>query len=137
MEIDYRQLCDDVLALMGLLKNAISKIAEKHHLTMQQLYALYAISEGESTMGRLAVALHCDASNVTGIVDRLVARELITSKESTQDLRAKTLALKDGGQQILAGVIDELPKLFGGTSITLQEYEQFHRFISKIDASND
>lgn len=137
MEMDSRQLCDDLLALLGRLKQAMSKAAEEYHLTMQQLYALYAIFEGESTMGHLASALHCDASNVTGIVDRLVDRELITSSPSTQDRRTKVLALKDTGEQIVTEFMYELPRYFGSTRITQKECTQLHNLIAKITSGNE
>ena len=43
-------------------------------------------------MGRLADTLSCDASNVTGLVDRLESRGLVRRQPSPDDRRVKVLA---------------------------------------------
>ena len=44
--------------------------------------------------------MHCEASNVTGIVDRLEARGLIERRPSAEDRRVKMLALTEEGQEL-------------------------------------
>jgi len=68
-----------------------------------QIHALYAIKHGDVTMGRVAETLHCDASNVTGIVDRLVAGQFITRQEGELDRRTKTLQLTAKGHRAIDG----------------------------------
>jgi DNA-binding MarR family transcriptional regulator len=51
-------------------------------------------------MGRLACALGCDASNVTGIVDRLEQRGLIERRPSERDRRVKVLVVTDQGAEV-------------------------------------
>src|SRR6476659_7306266 len=51
-------------------------------------------------MGRLACALGCDASNVTGIVDRLEKRGLIERRPSERDRRVKVLVVTAEGAQV-------------------------------------
>ena len=51
-------------------------------------------------MGRLACALGCDASNVTGIVDRLEQRGLIERRPSERDRRVKVLVVTDRGAEV-------------------------------------
>jgi DNA-binding MarR family transcriptional regulator len=48
-------------------------------------------------MGALAEALTCDASNVTGLVDRLEARGLIERLSQPRDRRVKAIALTKEG----------------------------------------
>jgi DNA-binding MarR family transcriptional regulator len=59
-------------------------------------------------MNELAALLACDNSNVTGLIDRLEARELVTRQPSTDDRRVKHLVLTDAGrslrEQLLARV---------------------------------
>src|ERR1700733_1896639 len=93
MEITPEQVCQDLLGLIGRIKTSLARLSEKYDLTIMQVHALYAISQGDTTMGRVADTLHCDASNVTGIVDRLVASKLITRHEGEHDRRTKTLHL--------------------------------------------
>ena len=49
-------------------------------------------------MSALADALHCDNSNVTGIVDRLEAAGLAERRPSERDRRVKAVVLTDKGE---------------------------------------
>ena len=60
-------------------------------------------------MSSLAGMLFCDASNVTGIVDRLEARGLIERRPAAQDRRVKLLALTPAGEQVRATVPPDDP----------------------------
>jgi DNA-binding MarR family transcriptional regulator len=51
-------------------------------------------------MREMAAALHCDASNITGIADRLTARGLVAREPDPDDRRVKLLALTTEGQQV-------------------------------------
>src|SRR5438445_5667984 len=51
-------------------------------------------------MGRLAETLSCDASNVTGLVDRLEARGLVERRPSGADRRVKVLQLTPTGSRL-------------------------------------
>ncbi|UWZ59663.1 MarR family transcriptional regulator [Dactylosporangium aurantiacum] len=50
-------------------------------------------------MRDLAEWLHCDASNVTGIVDGLERRGLVTRQSSPSDRRVKHLVLTEEGER--------------------------------------
>lgn len=83
-------------------------------------------------MGAVARALHCDASNVTGVIDRLVAGQLVTRQESTADRRAKTLQLTAKGEQIVDKVMNQLPAALGCAQLSVSERATFHTLISKL-----
>ena len=51
-------------------------------------------------MRDLAERLCCDASNVTGIVDRLEARGLVERRTAPDDRRVKHLVLTDDGRAL-------------------------------------
>jgi DNA-binding MarR family transcriptional regulator len=51
-------------------------------------------------MSTLAEALFCDASNVTGIVDKLESRGLIARQGTDHDRRVKHLAVTERGRRI-------------------------------------
>jgi MarR family transcriptional regulator, organic hydroperoxide resistance regulator len=53
-------------------------------------------------MGRLAETLACDASNVTGLVDRLESRGLVARQASAVDRRVKVLVLTPTGARLRA-----------------------------------
>ena len=51
-------------------------------------------------MGELAQQMHCDNSNITGIVDRLTERGLVERRAAEGDRRVKLVALTDAGRAI-------------------------------------
>ena len=51
-------------------------------------------------MGELAKHMHCDNSNITGIVDRLTERGLVERRAAEGDRRVKLVALTDEGRAI-------------------------------------
>ena len=53
-------------------------------------------------MRALAEAWHCDASNVTWLVDQLESRHLVERQVSTTDRRVKTVVLTDAGLALRA-----------------------------------
>jgi DNA-binding MarR family transcriptional regulator len=59
-------------------------------------------------MGEVAGALSCDASNVTGLVDRLEARGLVARQPSPADRRVKVLTLTAAGRRVRAVLIERL-----------------------------
>src|SRR6476646_3878053 len=59
-------------------------------LSPVQCHVLHLLEPGRALpMGRLAETLSCDASNVTGLVDRLEARGLVQRCPSADDRRVK------------------------------------------------
>jgi DNA-binding MarR family transcriptional regulator len=67
-------------------------------LTFAQAHALRLLDpERPLAMSALAQLLVCDASNVTGIADRLEARGLVERQSAGKDRRVKVLALTAAG----------------------------------------
>jgi DNA-binding MarR family transcriptional regulator len=64
--------------------------------------------EQPQTMGRMAELLHCDPSNVTGIVDALEERNLAERKPSEVDRRVKVVELTVPGEKLRARSIEEM-----------------------------
>src|SRR5438552_14831561 len=63
-------------------------------LSPVQCHVLHLIEPGRPLpMSRLAETLSCDASNVTGLVDRLESRDLVRRQPSPGDRRVKVLQL--------------------------------------------
>ena len=70
-------------------------------LTFAQAHALRLLDpESPLPMSALAERLLCDASNVTGIADRLEARGLVERRAGEGDRRVKTLALTPAGSEL-------------------------------------
>ena len=87
--------------IMQANKPRLMALAQELGLAPMQLHALRLIEPGtEVPMSSLAGLLFCDASNVTGIVDRLEARHLIERRPAPHDRRVKLLALTDEGVRV-------------------------------------
>jgi len=72
-------------------------------------HVLHLIEPGRPLpMSRLADTLSCDASNVTGLVDRLESRGLVERQTSAQDRRVKVLALTPAGMRLRAQVLSRM-----------------------------
>ena len=59
-------------------------------------------------MSELAEALDCDASNVTGLVDRLEARGFVERRAAPGDRRVRTLVLTPTGTEIRRRVLERM-----------------------------
>jgi DNA-binding MarR family transcriptional regulator len=70
-------------------------------LSPAQCHVLHLIEPGQPIpMGRLAQLLSCDASNVTGLIDRLESRGLVERRPLEHDRRVKALDLTPAGLQL-------------------------------------
>ena len=86
-------------------------LAAEFDLSPAQCHVLRLIDPGRPIpMGRLAETLACDASNVTGLVDRLESRGLIRRPPSVADRRVKVLDLTPVGARLRAVVLDRMTK---------------------------
>lgn len=75
--------------------------AAEHDLTPQSAHALFVLGEQQRlTMREFADELHCDASNATGVVDRLQRRGFVERSESPTDRRVKLLQLTAAGRRM-------------------------------------
>lgn len=78
---------------------AFEAVAARFALSPAQARALLLLADG-LPMSTIADRLRCDASNVTGIADRLTARGLVTREPSLRDRRVKLLVLTGEGQRL-------------------------------------
>ena len=75
-------------------------------------------------MCRIAEALDCDPSNITGIVDRLQARGLVERRSDPRDRRVKKLVLTAHGRdrrKRLLERLDEPPSAIQSLSLAEQQ----------------
>ena len=84
-------------------------LAAELQLSPAQCHVLHLIEPGRPIpMGQLAETLACDASNVTGLVDRLESRGLIRRRASEEDRRVKVLELTPTGARLRTLLIDRM-----------------------------
>jgi DNA-binding MarR family transcriptional regulator len=79
--------------------------AAGYDLTPVQYAALAAIgAHPGADQATLAGLIAFDRTTITGVVDRLVAKGLITRRESSRDRRARELTITAAGRQTLRGI---------------------------------
>src|SRR5258707_15850995 len=84
-------------------------LAAELELSPAQCHVLPLITPGRPIpMGQLAETLACDASNVTGLVDRLETRGLVRRRPSPEDRRVKVLDLTPPGSRLRALLVDRM-----------------------------
>lgn len=88
---------------------SLPALAAELELSPAQCQLLNQLEPGRPIpMGQLAGALSCDASNVTGLVDRLESRGLIERRPSEQDRRVKVLSLTPLGARLRAALLERM-----------------------------
>lgn len=102
----------DVIELIGAVVaryyEEYDRAAAKHSLTGAQARVLALLSLEPMPMRRIAQKLKCEPSNVTGIVDRLEARELVERRPDPADRRVKLAAVTERGRATGALLRDSL-----------------------------
>jgi DNA-binding MarR family transcriptional regulator len=84
-------------------------VAAGLELSPAQCHVLHLIEPNRPiSMGDLAETLACDASNVTGLVDRLESRGLVRRRGSEADRRVKVLVLTRTGSRLRALLLDRM-----------------------------
>jgi DNA-binding MarR family transcriptional regulator len=96
---------EEAWSLMGRLfwemRPRMLKVAAELGLTPPQMFALRALDPGSPMpMRELATLLHCDSSNVTGLVDGLEAQGLVERRSAVRDRRVRMLAVTERGVQV-------------------------------------
>ncbi|WDV56689.1 MarR family transcriptional regulator [Streptomyces coeruleorubidus] len=77
----------------------LTAAAALHGLTMTQAKMLILLRRQPLPMRALAGRLACDASNITGLVDRLEARGLVSRRADAADRRIKNVVATEEGRE--------------------------------------
>ena len=109
-------------------------LAAELELSPAQCHVLHLIEPDRPVpMGQLADTLACDASNVTGLVDRLEARGLVRRRPSEEDRRVKVLVLTPTGTRLRALLVDRMtapPATLERLSV--REQRELMRMLSRL-----
>jgi DNA-binding MarR family transcriptional regulator len=119
-----RTTAQEAWGLMGKLfwemRPRMVRVAGEFGLTPPQLFALRTLDpDAPVPMRALAVALHCDSSNVTGLVDGLAAQGLVQRREAEHDRRVRMLVVTERGKEVrgrLIEVMSEVPQALASLS---------------------
>jgi MarR family transcriptional regulator, organic hydroperoxide resistance regulator len=102
-------------------------------LSFPQAHALKVLRPDHPiAMRELAGSLHCDPSNITGIVDRLGDRGLVERGSAPGDRRVKTLMLTEEGTALRMRLLDRLSEPPPGLGkLTVDEQRQLHDLLRR------
>ena len=98
LDLDLASLA---VRLVDRTKHNIREVADEQGLSIAQLDVLRRLNHhGPSPMRRLAEQMNCEASNLTGLVDRLEMRGLVERRPDPADRRVRLLALTEEGERV-------------------------------------
>ena len=120
--------------LMMSRKGHMLETAAAFELSPPQMWALRHLEPGVPLpMSALAGLLHCDNSNVTGIVDRLESRGLVERRPAEHDRRVKHLVVTEHGAQVREQVGARMNKPPPGFErLTAEEHQQLVALLRKL-----
>ncbi|MEU4498322.1 MarR family transcriptional regulator [Streptomyces sp. NBC_00210] len=126
------QLMDQLAqAAAGYYRN-FAVVAAKRGLTLMQGKMLSLLRQ-PMPMRTLADLLACDASNVTGIVDRLEAHELVRREADPADRRIKMVMLTEEGERTVRLIRAELMSMLSGLEeLGEDERATFQHLLSQV-----
>jgi DNA-binding MarR family transcriptional regulator len=93
------RLDDLLLSLLDEMKSAFVRRLDEQGLSMPQALTLRLLDHPRP-MRLLATAMGCDASNLTGIADRLEERGLVERRVDPHDRRVKFLVVTPRGERV-------------------------------------
>ncbi|MCM1951298.1 MarR family transcriptional regulator [Streptomyces sp. G2] len=98
--VDTAQLMELLSVSLGAYYGDFTVAAASENLTASQGKALTVLRRGPAAMRSLAETMACDASNVTGIIDRLEQRGLVRREPDAFDRRVKNVILTAEGEHL-------------------------------------
>ncbi|MFE0650972.1 MarR family winged helix-turn-helix transcriptional regulator [Streptomyces sp. NPDC059534] len=97
---DTAQLMELLSVSLGVYYGDFTVAAASENLTASQGKALTVLRRGPAAMRALAETMTCDASNMTGIIDRLEKRGLVRREADASDRRVKNVILTAEGERV-------------------------------------
>ena len=109
-------------------------LAAELELSPAQCHVLHLIEPDKPMpMGQLAEALSCDASNVTGLVDRLESRGLVRRAASEEDRRVKVIELTPKGARLRAAFMERMAAPPEGLErLSVREQQTLVRILARL-----
>src|SRR5215471_7081797 len=112
----YGRMSNDASEAWSLLfrlfvtqRGRVPQVAAEFELSPMQATVLRLLEpDSPLPMRTVAARLCCDASNVTGIVDRLEERGLVQRQASPKDRRIKMLVVTDSGIAMRTQLLERL-----------------------------
>jgi DNA-binding MarR family transcriptional regulator len=126
---DIASISRDILVALRRIIRTVAlhsrQLVEEHGLTSLQLAALHELARhGPMAARELAQWVQVSQPTITGVLDRLEQRQLITRTRSSKDRRALNIAMTDQGREVLVAAPPLLQQRFTEALGQLQSWEQ-------------
>lgn len=106
--VDTAHLMELLSVSLGAYYGDFTAAAASENLTASQGKTLTALRRGPIAMRTLARRLACDASNVTGIINRLEKRGLVRREASPSDRRVTNLVITPEGERVTDAIREKM-----------------------------
>jgi DNA-binding MarR family transcriptional regulator len=124
--------------LMTAKQHVVAIGAEFDLTSIQAITLLLLDASTPRPMKNFCMLYHCDASNVTGIIDGLETKGLVSRRSDAHDRRIKVIQLEPAGQKMQQHILERLAAdsdyLFG--PLESAEIQQFVHIVGKLAAAN-
>jgi DNA-binding MarR family transcriptional regulator len=130
------QLIEMVGKKLKQLQNQTLRLA---HLTPPQFFILTLLWQADGRPFKdLAQALTCTRATITGIVDTLERKGLVSRAPHPSDRRSQLVQLTQAGRELQRSIPD-LERMFNGCCAGLEprESQELSRLLKKLDSSLD
>ena len=128
-----------LMKVMFQAKHEITAVADELGLTLMQASALSVLNMDEPLpMNTLSNLFKCDASNVTGIIDRLEKHDLIRRQDHPTDRRVKMIALTPAGNKTRDTILHRTVELEAkrlSPVLTAEDQANLRTILQKITAA--
>jgi DNA-binding MarR family transcriptional regulator len=123
--------------LLSAKQNMVAIGAEFGLTSIQAITLLLLDEQRQRSMKSFGQLYHCDASNVTGIVDGLEQRSLVERRNDPNDRRIKVICITPAGKRLQQQIIERLDanRGFLFDALTDEEATQFVHIVSKLAQS--
>jgi DNA-binding MarR family transcriptional regulator len=128
-----------IVLLMMRSKRHLARIMEEYEMTVAQGMMLLLFVPGKgSSMQKLSCMMGCDASNTTGLVDRLDNQGMITQTVDPQDRRVKLIELNAKGLERRKLLLKELEtaEVADLQKLSVEEQTTLSHLIDKLTAKS-
>lgn len=116
-------------------KQQIMAIGVELDLTSMQTITLLLIDDRQPRpMKNFCTLFHCDASNVTGIIDGLEKKGLVSRRSDPHDRRIKVIQLEPAGKHLQQTILERLATAndFMLARLSDDEQRQFVTIVGKL-----
>lgn len=133
--MEHTEAFRNLAILLLRSKQRLGLLATDYEITGVQATLLLILEPHNALkMSYLAEMFECDASNITGITDRLEQVQLINREQDPNDRRIRLISLTEKGRQLRKKFLSELEQsdAIGLGSLSAADREKLFEILAKL-----